>query len=38
MENLKNATLEELIMTDDVGEITAKVFTNFLNKNKHKIC
>ena len=24
MENLKNATLEELIMTDDVGEITAK--------------
>ena len=34
MENLKNATLEELIMTDDVGEITAKSIYEFFKQNQ----
>lgn len=34
MENLKNATLEELIMTDDVGEITAKSIYEFFKQEQ----
>ena len=36
MENLKNATLEELIMTDDVGEITAKSIYEFFKQDQTK--
>ena len=34
MENLKNATLEELIMTDDVGEITARSIYEFFKQEQ----
>ena len=36
MNNLKNATLEELIMTDDVGEITAKSIYEFFKQDQTK--
>ena len=34
MDNLMNATFESLAMVEDVGEITAKVYMNFLKMNK----
>ena len=36
MNNLKNATLEKLIMTDDVGEITAKSIYEFFKQDQTK--
>ena len=34
MENLKNASLEELTMTDEVGEITAKSIDTFFRQEQ----